>query len=139
MEGAAVAEPIAIEDVRDVVAFANWRAQAALGKRGDLTADQLEQAGEEALVLIYELKERWDPARCPRFSAFLLSYLDRALIDWWRRELRQSGRGTWSGSAGAYRYYGMVSLDDLPADRDGDDGPAQAKTDRSLIVHPAHA
>lgn len=101
----------ALEDVEDVRAFAEWRARRALGQNGHLTQAQREDAADEAVVLIFELHDRWEPALCARFSAFLLSYLDRALIDWWRRELRQSGRGRWSGSEATYRYNGMVSLD----------------------------
>lgn len=57
------------------------------------------------------LRGGWDPERCARFSAYLLTYLPRRLKSWFRKELRQSGRGTWAGSRGEYVYYRTVSLD----------------------------
>lgn len=131
-EGERIEGPaVALEDIRDVREFARWRARAALGANGQLDPIQREDAAEEALVLIYDLYARWDPARCERFSAFCMTYLDRALITWWRRELRQSGRGSWSGSSGSYVYFGTVSLDDLLAGVD-DDGPEEARTPAAL-------
>ena len=136
--------PVALEDVRDVREFARWRANIALGKNGHMTDDQRDMAAEEALVLIYELYAEWDPARCARFSAFLISYLDRKLIDWWRRELRQSGRGSWNGSTASYKYHGTISLDDDRAfgraGGEGDyasdtDAGDRTRTDRALIAH----
>lgn len=117
-------DPVGLEDVRDIPAFAEWRVSKALGQNGHLTAAQRDEAVGEAVVLIYELHGEWDRERCERFSAFLLTYLDRRLISWWRKELRQSGRGTWAGSRGEYRYFGTVSLDDQ---RDG-------ASDRELTV-----
>lgn len=108
------ADPRQIEDVDDVFKFAAWqvgRTFAPNGRAVEATAAQLEEARAEALLLIYQLREEWDPERCPRFSAFLLATLPRRLISWWRRELRQSGRGTWSGSRGGYVYFRTVSLD----------------------------
>lgn len=133
--------PVGLEDVRDVRAFGEWRAMCALGQNGHLTDAQREDASEEAVVLIFELHGKWEPARCAKFSAYLLSYLDRALIDWWRRELRQSGRGSWNGSTASYRYHGMVSLDEQRI-LDDPEGPGETygpPIDRSLVSHDAHA
>jgi hypothetical protein len=163
--------PVALEDVKDVAAFAEWRARIALGQNGHLTDAQREDASEEALVLIFALHKgericagrrgcgqpesfcrceesqvregpRWDPERCARFSAFLLTYLDRALIDWWRRELRQSGRGSWNGSTASYRYHGMVSLDDQRPMTTYESGVIggedHERVDRALTSHDAH-
>lgn len=63
------------------------------------------------------LKGGWDPKRCPKFSAYLLTYLPRRLIGWWKRELRQSGRGTWAGSRGEYVYYRTTSFDEGNVDQ----------------------
>lgn len=136
------ADPVGLEDVRDVQAFAEWRAGCALGQNGHLTEAQREDAAEEALVLIFELHGKWDRAKCARFSAYLLSYLDRALIDWWRRELRQSGRGSWVGREASYRYHGMVSLDaELTRDLGGSEeihGTSRLVPDRALVSHDPH-
>lgn len=98
-----------LEDVDDVIAFGTWLADRAF-KNDDFVA--IEEARAEAVVLIFELHEAWDPVKCEKFSAYLLSYLPRRLIDWRRRELRQSGRGSWAGRKGTYVYYRTVSLDD---------------------------
>lgn len=137
--------PVALEDIKDVREFARWRANVALGRNGHLTEDQRDMAAEEALVLIYELYGQWDPARCARFSAFLLTYLDKKLISWWRVELRQSGRGSWNGSTASYRYHGTVSLDDhdtltgeATSDESGESEPVaggRTHADRALVTY----
>lgn len=134
--------PVALEDVKDVAAFAEWRARISLGQNGHLTDAQREDASEEALVLIFELHGKWDPERCARFSAYLLTYLDRALVDWWRRELRQSGRGSWNGSTASYRYHGMVSLDKMAEADEGigpDTDPRRTREPAALVSHDPHA
>jgi hypothetical protein len=120
---------VRLEDVADVEAFAEWQADRTFSQHGHMTQLQREEAQRQAVLLIFELHDRWEPKLCPRFSAFLLSNLSKKLISWWRVELRQSGRGSWSGSAAAYTYFGTVSLDDQPADADSDTNP-----DRSLTV-----
>ncbi len=123
-----------LEDVRDVQAFAvDVVRRSALVRKGKITGAELEEAQLEAVVLIYELHGDWDPARCARFSAFLLTYLPKRLVSWYRVNLRQSGRGRWSGSTGEYKYNGMVSLDDRLAD----DGEDRDRLDSALTVyHP---
>lgn len=119
---------VRLEDVADVEAFAEWQADR-FASNGDLTQLQREEAQRQAVLLIFELYEKWDRARCAKFSAFLLTYLPKALIGWWRVELRQSGRGSWSGSAGAYTYFGTISLDEGIGNE-----AADCHEDRSLTV-----
>src|SRR4029077_8437207 len=100
-----------------VEAFAEWQARRVFDQNGHMTTLQREEAQRQAVLLIFELHKVWEPKLCPRFSAYLLSNLSNKLISWWRMELRQSGRGSWSGSAAAYTYFGTISLD---AYEDGD-------------------
>lgn len=120
---------VRLEDVADVEAFAEWQARKHFSQNGELSGLQREEAQRQAVLLIFELHERWEPERCKLFSAFLLTYLPKELTSWWRKELRQSGRGSWSGSAGAYTYFGTVSLDGLA----GEDHPDHC-TDRTLTA-----
>lgn len=111
-----------LEDVTDVVAFASWQAERVAAKaRASFGEDApafvaTDEVKAEAVLLIYELHGEWDPVRCAKFSAYLLYYLPRRLTSWWRRELRQSGRGTWAGSRSEYVFYRCVSLDAGRAD-----------------------
>lgn len=118
-----------LEDVADVEAFAIWQAERTFSKNGHMTQLQREEANDQALLLIFELHQKWKPKLCPKFSAYLLSTLPNKLISWWRVELRQSGRGSWSGSAGEYTYFGTISLDEGVGD--AEDGE---RDDRSLTV-----
>lgn len=92
-----------LADVENLEAFVRWQVQR-------LGFDQ-DEAVPEGIVLALELYRDWDPERCPRFSAYLLSGLPQKLISWHRRELRQSGRGSWSGSRNAYSYRTSVPLE----------------------------
>lgn len=100
-----------LEDIKDIREFVAWRVGKSLGSNGKLSGEQREDAVDEGVVIVYELHGDWDPLRCARFSAFCMTYLDRRLISWWRKDLRQSGRGSWSGSRNAYTYFKTVSLD----------------------------
>lgn len=97
----------ALEDVVDIEAFVHWQT-------GRLGFNEPE-AVAEGVALVFELHKDWDPKRCPRFSAYLLTYLPKRLISWHRRELRQSGRGSWSGSRNAYSYRQVVPLESVEA------------------------
>lgn len=129
---------VRLEDVADVEAFALWIADRHFSKNGNLTPMQRDEAQHQATFLIFELHKRWDPARCAKFSAYLLTYLPKALTSWWRKELRQSGRGSWSGSAGEYTYFGTLSLDaQTEAEHEigaGHDAAGHTLVDRSLTV-----
>lgn len=127
MSAMATDEHVQLEDVANVVGFATWMADRTFGGNDQMTDGEREEARGEAVVLIYDLHGTWDQARCERFSAYLLTYLPRKLISWWRVNLRQSGRGRWSGSAGEYRYHGMVSLNAAEL--------ASEVRDSALIVH----
>lgn len=98
-----------LEDIPDVEGFVRWRV-SKLDR--NFTEQERADAVAEGMALIYELREHWDPERCPRFSAYALTYLQCRLLDWWRRELRQSGKGTYS-SEGGYEYRGTVPLDQI--------------------------
>lgn len=117
---------VRLEDVADVEAFAIWTVDRTFSANGKLSGLQREEANDQALLLIFELHQKWDPARCAKFSAFLLSNLSKKLISWWRTELRQSGRGSWSGRRNEYTYFGTFSLDEGSAEDEA--------IDRCLIV-----
>lgn len=103
---------IALEDVRDVRGFAISQGVMKTPLGGaDRTPAEREEAIQEAIAIIFELHGDWTPSRCAKFSAYLISMLPKRLVSWYRVELRQSGRGRWSGSTGEYRYNGMVSID----------------------------
>lgn len=127
---------VRLEDVADVEAFAEWQARRVFDQNGHMTTLQREEAQRQAVLLMFELYERWDPARCAKFSAFLLTELPKKLISWWRTELRQSGRGSWSGSAAAYTYFGTISLDaQQESEGDAYNGSVdQTLDDRTLTV-----
>ena len=115
-------------DVRDVEAFAAWQVRRTLlaGDRYGFTPSDLPDAYAEGVILVIELHGDWDAERCESFSAFLLTYLPKRLISWWRRELRQSGRGIWSGKTGES---GIRSLERLSLEAYTE----TTRTDRSLI------
>lgn len=122
-------------DVQDVERFVRWQVNRVVAQR--LSASDVEEAVGEGICTMYELylglprcaicktpigecehghlyaelHGGWDAARCPRFSALALELLSRRLISWWRKNLRQSGRGNWNGSKGEYTYRQILSLD----------------------------
>jgi DNA-directed RNA polymerase specialized sigma24 family protein len=112
---------VALGDVRDVATFVAWQVERLNTSVPDqFRVADLEEAIDEGIVLAYELYAEWDPARCEKFSAFLLTYLNRRLISWYRKQLRQSGHGSWSGSKNTYTSFGRLSYDALTApDEDG--------------------
>lgn len=131
------AEPLPaakLEDVADVGAFAIATVERTFGRRGSghpLSDGERVEAQLEALVLIYELHERWEPDRYQHFSVFVRVSLPTALIDWHRTELRQSCRGGRSGRNG-YHYNGRVSLDGGDEFEDGGEGK---RVEPALVVH----
>jgi DNA-directed RNA polymerase specialized sigma24 family protein len=110
-----VAAKVSLEDVADVSGYARWAAERTFSNNGRMTGDELEEAVGQAVLLIYEVHAAWDRTKCASFSAYLITMLPKRLIDWWRRDLRQSGRGRFSAQANEYTYHGMVSLDDTLA------------------------
>lgn len=140
-----------LADVESVEAFARWAVERSIARNGNATAAEVAEAELEAVALIFEsyagvprcgvcheppgscehgwaavvFAGGWDAERCPRFSLFLCHRLPRRLISWWRRQLRQSGRGSWSGTRGGYIYYGTVSLDAVEPESE----------DRELVVY----
>lgn len=114
MSAALLAPPAPLEDIADVRGFAIAVVnKSPLVRNGELTSAERDEVVDEAVALIFELREDWDQARCARFSAYVLTYLPKRLVSWYRVNLRQSGRGRWSGSTGEYKYNGTVSLDDV--------------------------
>lgn len=120
---------VALGDIRDVEGFVGWQVRRTLlaGRRYGFMEGDLPEGISEGVVLLFELyngrvvcsacrereldcrceepgerivTDRWDPERCASFSAFALTYLPKRLIGWWRKELRQAGRGVWSGKTG---------------------------------------
>jgi hypothetical protein len=125
-----------IEDIANIESFAKFIVKRTFANNGHPTPAQLQEAEREAVALIFELHESFDPTRLSRgrpmrFSAFLLSALPNRLISWWRTELRQSGRGTWNGGRNEYTYHGTVSLDD-DSWHTASNG-VETFTDRSLV------
>jgi DNA-directed RNA polymerase specialized sigma24 family protein len=140
--GAAVLDaPTPLEDVADVRAFAIWQVgKSPLLSKGLSTDAEKEEAGQEAVALIFELHGDWDPKRCAKFSAWLLTMLPKRLVSWYRVELRSSGRGRWSGSTGEYKYNGMVSIDAMATvDNDHEagwrNGGDEARPDSALTTY----
>jgi hypothetical protein len=137
--------PIPLEDVADVRGFVIWQVGKSDTLAKGLTTDaEREEAVNEGVAIVYELHGDWDPLRCARFSAFLLTYLPKRLVSWYRINLRQSGRGSWSGSTGSYKYHGMVSIDAMEAgieDFDFEEGTAShrygSRSDSALVSHGA--
>src|SRR5207237_1220066 len=108
---------VALGDVRDVATFVAWQVERLNASIPDqFRVDELEEAIDEGVVLAYELYAEWDPAKCQRFSAYLLTYLNRRMINWYRKQLRQSGHGSYSGTKNAYRSFGRLSYDSLVTD-----------------------
>lgn len=101
-----------LEDVEDVEAFVASIVHKTFRKNGDRTEDEITEAIREGVVLTYEIHGDWNAEATPSFRLFLSHRLPRRLISWFRVDLRQSGRGSWSGRTGSYRYHGMVSLND---------------------------
>jgi len=119
----------ALEDVDDVRGFAIAVVnRSPLVRHGHLTNAERDEVVDEAVAMLYELHGDWDSERCARFSAYCLTYLPKRLVSWYRVNLRQSGRGRWSGSTGEYKYNGTVSLDDVAPD-------AADRDDIALVVH----
>ena len=108
----------ALEDVEDVEAFVRWLVGRTLVAKGKVGPSEIEEACGEGLVLLYEIHDSWDPARCPRFSAFALELLPRRMISWWRRDLRESGQGSYSGSKNTYTYRTLLSYEVMAEDND---------------------
>jgi hypothetical protein len=124
-----------LEDVEDVEKFAAHVARKTLAHSGRLTEAELEEAVDEGIVLLYEIHRIWDPARCERFSALALELLSRRLIDWWRTNLRASGRGRIVGHTPVY--HAMIYLDQ--GIDDGDDTSATRGDDLEFAVYDATA
>lgn len=105
---------VALEDVLDVEAWVRWQVDRFIS-RGSATRDERDDLQGQGIVILYELHERWQPAKCAKFSAFALSQFQLRLIDYFRRELTGSGRGhieqKKGGKRGAVKYHGMISLD----------------------------
>lgn len=121
MTATAIAPPATpLEDIEDVRGFAIYVAgRSPLVRNGELTSAERDEVVDESVALIYELHAEWDSERCAKFSAWVLTMLPKRLVSWFRVNLRQSGRGRWSGSTGEYKYNGAVSLDDVaPGDAD---------------------
>ncbi len=122
MSTAILDAPFPLEDVLDVRAFAITAVQKSPLGGPERTPAEREEAIQEAIAIIFELHGEWDVTRCARFSAWLLTMLPKRLVSWYRVELRQSGRGRWSGSTGEYRYNGMVSIDAMTEESGTDSG-----------------
>lgn len=131
MTPAVLDPPISLEDVQDVRGFAIAQVQKTPLGGADRTPAEREEAIQEAIAITFELHGDWEPERCKRFSAYLLTYLPKRLVSWYRVELRQSGRGRWSGSTGEYRYNGMVSIDAMQ----DHDSPTSAPGGGDFLTH----
>ena len=116
-----------LEDVDDVEDFVRWQVNRSISMFGlNRSPTEIEDVVGEGIVLMYEIHQTWDPTRCERFSALALSLLGRRLISWHRKDLRQSGRGSWNGSKGTYTHRDLVSLDSLEV--------TDTAADRSLVI-----
>lgn len=106
---------VALEDILDVQAWTRWQVERFLSRGSAAAArGEHEDMHGQGVVILYELHERWDPAKCPKFSAFALAQMQLRLIDHFRRDLTASGRGhieqKKGGKRGAVQYHGMLSL-----------------------------
>lgn len=110
-----------LEDIENIEAWVRWQVGRFMSK-GNGTQDQFEDLCSEGIVILYELHKRWEPAKSRgSFAAHAKEQFPLRLIDWYRKELRQSGRGhvpqQWvkgggkgTGKRGKIQYHGMVSL-----------------------------
>ena len=127
-----------LEDIRAVRGFAAAVVRRMQGKAID---HEIEEMINEAVALLYELHERWDPERCESFYAFCTTYLPLRLIQWWRREARQALLAHRGPGGKGYVYLGRVSLDEM-ADHDHrqgvDETRMDSQADRQLVTHDSH-
>lgn len=121
----AVDTPVPLEDLEDAVAWVKWQV-SRFAASGSYTAAEHDEMVNQGLLVLYEVHEKWDPAKSPKFSAYAISIFKRRMIDWYRRELTSSGRGHVPQAPGGKRlapvYHGMVSLN-AHADSHGHSGP----------------
>jgi hypothetical protein len=99
-------------DIEDVEGFVHMVLSAKRNRlAGLLSLCDEDEIVAEGVVLLYELFPKWDPKRCARFSGYALSLLPLRLTDWYRRELRQTCRGSFRGDEGGkYTFFQVVPL-----------------------------
>lgn len=114
-------ESWALEDVADIRTYSAAVVRNRFGHMPDYMQDE---AREEAIFIVLKLHQDWDPARCPSFKSYLVSYLYRRLIDWWRAtRIRDGGI---KNADGTYEFPTLASglADDFVPDLGNDPGPS---------------
>jgi hypothetical protein len=106
----------ALEDIPDLQGWVRWQV-ARFCSKGKATADEFDELIDQGVLILYELHDKWDVERCPKFSAYAISLFQNRLINYYHAELRASGRGhtKWHRQPDGktrreHHYHGTVSL-----------------------------